>query len=93
MQILYSSLHNLNMDADEPIRKEIPSDFGPYLESYIEFATTSNDTSRKYTVQDKNRTVVSCISDLFVDMLRQGDIITDSDVPDAVLEAVYTIFR
>lgn len=48
MQILYSSLHNLNMDADDPIRKEIPSDFGPYLESYIEFATTSNDTYDGY---------------------------------------------
>lgn len=88
MQILYSSLHNMNMEADDPIRKEIPSDFGPYLESYIEFATTSNDTSRKYTVQDKNRTVVSCISDLFVDVLRQGDIITDSDVPNAMADSI-----
>jgi len=88
MQILYSSLHNLNMEADDPIRKEIPSDFGPYMESYIEFATTSNDTSRQYTVKDKNRTVVSCVSDLYTDALRQGDVITESDVQDAMADSI-----
>lgn len=82
MQILYSSLHNLNMDLDDPIRKDIPEDFDSYMSSYIEFATTENNASRNYLVRDKNRTVLNCISDLFLDVIRQGDMITNPEVPD-----------
>ena len=88
MQILYSSLHNLNMELDDPIRKEIPPDFGPYMESYIEFATKSNDTSREYTVKDQNRTVVSCVSDLFLDALRQGNVIAEEDILDSKSDSI-----
>lgn len=88
MQILYSSLHNLNMEADEPIRKRIPSDFESYMESYIKFATTANDTSREYMVKDKNRTVVSCVSDLFLDVIHQGDVITEPDLPDSMSDSI-----
>lgn len=88
MQILYSSLHNLDMNQDDPIRKQIPSDFGSFMQSYIEFATSSNDTSREYTVRDKNRTVVSCLSDLFSDVLKQGEVIMESDIPDSMSDSI-----
>lgn len=88
MQVLYSSLHNLDLNQDEPVRKDIPSDFGSFMQSYIEFATSSNDTSREYTVRDKNRTVVSCLSDLFGDVLKQGDVVTDPSVPDAMSDSI-----
>ena len=88
MQVLYSSLHNLDLNQNEPIRKDIPSDFGTFIHAYIEFATASNDTSREYTVRDKNRTVVSCISDLFNDALEQEDVITNHEVPDSVSDSI-----
>ena len=88
MQILYSSLHNLDMHQDDPIRKQIPSDFVSFMQSYIQFATSSNDTSREYTVRNKNRTVVSCLSDLFSDVLKQGDVITDPGIPDAMADSI-----
>ncbi len=88
MQILYSSLHNLDLNQDEPVRKDIPSDFESFMQSYIEFATSSNDTSREYTVRDKNRTVVSCLSDLFGDVLKQGDVITDPSVSDSMSDSI-----
>ncbi|MBQ8306772.1 MAG: hypothetical protein IJX90_11220 [Blautia sp.] len=88
MQVLYSSLHNLDLNQDEPVRKDIPSDFGSFMQSYIEFATSSNDTTREYTVRDKNRTVVSCLSDLFCDVLKQGDIVTDPVVPDSMSDSI-----
>lgn len=88
MQILYSSLHNLDLNQDEPIRKDIPSDFSSYMQSYIEFATTSNDTSREYTVRDKNRAAVSCISDLFTDVVKQGDVVTVPDIPDSMADSI-----
>ena len=88
MQILYSSLHNLDVNQNQSIRKDIPSDFGAFMQAYIEFTTFSNDTSREYTVRDKNRTVVSCISDLFKDALGQGDVITNKDVPDSMSDSI-----
>lgn len=88
MQVLYSSLHNLNLDQDEPVRKVIPSDFESFIQSYIEFATSSNNTSREYTARDKNRTVVSCLSDLFGEVQKQGDVIKDSSVPDAMSDSI-----
>ena len=88
MQILYSSLHNLDLNQNDPIRKTIPSDFGAFIQAYIEFATASNDTSREYTVRDKDRTVVSCISDLFMDALGQGDVITNQDVLNSKSDSI-----
>ena len=88
MQVLYSSLHNLNLNQDEPVRKDIPSDFESFIQSYIEFATSSNDTSREYAVRDKSRTVVSCLSDLFSDVLRQGDLVEDPNIPDAMSDSI-----
>ena len=35
MQILYSSLHNLDMAQDRPVRKAIPADFNSYMDAYI----------------------------------------------------------
>ena len=48
MQILYSSLHNLDMAQDRPVRKAIPADFNSYMDAYIKFATTENNSSREY---------------------------------------------
>ena len=88
MQILYSSLHNLDMNQDEPIQKEIPPDFDLFMQSYVEYVTSLNDTSREYTVRDKNRTVVSCLSDLFIDVLKQGSVITAAEVSDAMSDSI-----
>lgn len=88
MQILYSSLHNLDLNQDAPIRKDIPSDFGSFMQSYIEFVTSSNGIFRAYTVRDQNRTVVSCLTALFSDVLKQGDVITDSGISDAMSESI-----
>lgn len=60
MEILYRSLHNLDLNMDIPIRKEIPSDFNSYIARYINFATTENKISRMYSVPNHNTTVVHC---------------------------------
>lgn len=47
MRIIYSSLHNLDMSQDAPIKKVIPTDFNSYMNAYIDFATKENDSSRE----------------------------------------------
>ena len=79
MEILYRSLHNLDLGMDNPVRKEIPSDFDSYIAEYIHFATSENKTSRMYSVLDHNTTVMHCIADLVADVVRQGNIVTDDD--------------
>ena len=37
------------MTQDRPVRKAIPADFNSYMDAYIKFATTENDSSREYT--------------------------------------------
>lgn len=80
MEILYRSLHNLDLSMDDPVQKEIPSDFNSYITEYINFATTENKTSKIYSVPDHNTTVMHCIADLVVDIVRQGDAVTDETV-------------
>ena len=65
MKVIYSSLHNLDLNTENPVNKEIPEDFDSYMESYIQFATAANPSSREYTVIDDNRTVVNCIIQIF----------------------------
>ena len=79
MQILYSSLHNLDMAQDRPVRKAIPTDFNAYMDAYIKFAATENDSSREYNPIDANRTVLRCVSSIYSDVLHQGDAVTDED--------------
>lgn len=79
MQILYSSLHNLDMSQGTPIKKNIPADFNSYVEAYIKFATEDNDSSREYNPIDVNRTVLRCVSDIFEDVLQQGGVVTNDD--------------
>lgn len=67
MEILYCSLHNLELGMDASIRKEIPSDFNSYITEYINFATTENKVSKMYSVPDHNTTVMHCIADLNAD--------------------------
>ena len=88
MQILYRSLHNLDMNQDVPIRKTIPADFNSYMHDYIEFATTKNDSSREYKPIDVNRTVLRCISLIFSDVLHQGDVITDATELDELSDSI-----
>ena len=64
MQILFSSLHNLDLAQDDPVKKDIPDDFKPFIERYINYACNENKTFRLYIVSDINRTVVNCISKL-----------------------------
>ena len=65
MRILYSSLHNLDMKQDNPVRKTIPADFNSYMDAYIKFATKENSTSREYNPIDSNRMVLQCVSSIF----------------------------
>lgn len=58
MEILYRSLHNLDLSKDAPVRKEIPSDFNSYITEYINFAANENKTSRIYSVPDHNTTAM-----------------------------------
>ena len=77
MQILYSSLHNLDLAMDSPIRKKMPSDFTTFMEAYVEFATTENKNSREYVPIDPNRTVLRCVSSIYTDVLEQDDEVAD----------------
>jgi hypothetical protein len=77
MQILYSSLHNLDLAKDSPIRKKIPSDFTTFMDAYVEFATTENKNSREYVPIDPNRTVLRCVSSIYTDVLDQDDEVAD----------------
>lgn len=88
MQVLYSSLHNLDMAKDEPIRKAIPADFNSYMEAYIKFATTENDSSREYNPIDANRTVLKCVSTIFSNVLHQGDAVTDIEALDDLANSI-----
>lgn len=88
MRILYSSLHNLDMNQDSPIRKAIPEDFSSYMDAYIKFATTENDSSREYNPVDANRTVLRCISSIFTDVLHQGDVVTDASELDEFSDSI-----
>ena len=40
MEILYRSLHNLDLSMEDPVRKEIPSDFDSYITEYINLQQT-----------------------------------------------------
>lgn len=95
MEILYRSLHNLDLNMDNSVRKEIPSDFDSYIAEYIHFATTENRTSRMYSVPDHNTTVMHCVSDLAANVVQQGNIVTDETVPlelsDSIARKLFVI--
>lgn len=95
MEILYRSLHNLDLSMDDPIRKEIPSDFNSYIMEYINFATTENKTSRMYSVSEHNTTVMHCVAELTIDVVQQGNVVTDETVPlelsDSIARKLFVI--
>ena len=66
MRIEYNSLHNLDLNLTDPIRKEISADFGSFIKNYIE-ETLSGKTTKEYTIIDPNRTTVRCVVDIFND--------------------------
>lgn len=80
MEVLYCSLHNLDLSMDDPVRKEIPSDFNSYISDYINFATTENKISRMYSVPDHNTTVMHCVAGLAAEVIRQGYTVTDETI-------------
>ena len=88
MEILYRSLHNLDLSMDTPIRKEIPSDFDFYIAEYIRFAMTENKTSKMYSVPDHNTTVMHCIAELAVDVIQQGDVAADETLPMELADSI-----
>lgn len=81
MEILYRSLHNLDLSMDDPVPKEIPSDFDSYIAEYIRFATTGNKISKTYFVPDHNTTVMNCVADLAADIIQQGNMVADEILP------------
>ena len=87
MEILYRSLHNLDLSMEEPIRKEIPSDFDSYIAEYINFATSENKTSKMYSVPDHNTTVMHCIADLAVNIIQQN-METDENLPTELSDSI-----
>lgn len=88
MEILYCSLHNLDLGKDDPVRKEIPSDFNSYISEYVSFATTENKTSRIYSVPDYNTTVMHCIAELAAGAVWQGNKVTDEAVPSELSDSI-----
>lgn len=84
MRTIYNSLHNLDLNTEEPINKTITEDFGLYMESCIKFATTDNPSSREYALLDNNQTVVDCIKKLF-SLYQQGYIRPAKEDEDEVL--------
>lgn len=95
MEILYCSLHNLDLGKDDPVRKEIPSDFNSYIAEYVNFATTENKTSRMYSVPDHNTTVMHCIAELAAGAGRQGNEVTDdaasSELSDSIARKLFVV--
>lgn len=81
MEILYRSLHNLDLSMDNPVQKEIPSDFDSYIAEYIRFATFENKASKMYFVPDRNTTVMHCVADLTTDIIQQGNMAADDTLP------------
>ncbi len=76
------------MNQDMPIRKDIPVDFNTYMDAYIKFATTENGASREYTLIDRNRTVVNCVSSIFTDALVQGGVVLDLGDADEYADSI-----
>lgn len=95
MEILYRSLHNLDLSLDNPVQKEIPSDFDLYIAEYIRFATTENKISRTYFVPDRNTTVMHCVADLAADVIQQGNMVVDEALPlelsDSIARKLFVI--
>ena len=73
MIIHFKSLHNLNLESNELIRKVINDDFESYLKEYISFSVIENDTKRDYSIPDVNTTVVHCVSEILKGVLSQSD--------------------
>lgn len=95
MEILYRSLYNLDLSMDNPVQKEIPSDFNSYIAEYINFAATENKTSRMYFVPDHNTTVMHCVADLVANIVQQGNITADEtlsmELSDSIARKLFVI--
>lgn len=95
MEILYRSLHNLDLSMEDPVRKEIPSDFDSYIAEYVHFAATENKTSKMYSVLDHNTTVMHCIADLTADIIQQGNKAADetlaTELSDSIARKLFAI--
>lgn len=97
MRVIYSSLHNMDLNSENPVNKEIPEDFDSYMESYIRFAAAENPSSREYTEIDHNYTVVNCITQIFSlakDGYERPTVqLREEDIEDEVLPLLTSIAR
>ena len=58
MEIIYSSLHNLDLNSKELFCVDIPNEFDSFIKSYIEFAVKENRSFKKCVSKD-NKTIVA----------------------------------
>ena len=89
MIIHFKSLHNLDLEADELVRKEINEDFESYLREYITFSVTENDTKRDYSIPDENTTVVHCVSEILSGVLSHSESIYE--LADSIARKLLTV--
>lgn len=89
MNILYKSLHNINLEADELTRKEINEDFELYLKDYISFSVRENETKRNFKIEDENATVAHCISEIFMGVISQSE--TISELADSIARKLLNV--
>ena len=59
-----------------------------YMDAYIKFATTENDSSREYNPIDANRTVLRCVAAIYIDVLHQEDVVTDESELDEFADSI-----
>lgn len=78
---LFRSLHNVSVSDNAVVRKEIPNDFGTFMNEYIRFAR-QNDTTKRYSVHDMQTQVVNCIANIVTASLKPD--CDSSDVAEAV---------
>ena len=88
MEILYSSLHNLNLNEDNPTRKKISMDFNIYLDSYIQFVMNENKTTREYVSLNEHGTVLRSIFSFFDAYICQVDEINNRECLDDIMNEV-----
>ena len=84
---LYTSLHNLDLEEDAPIRKDISTDFDEFIKGYIK-TTINSKTSRDYTIRDPNRTTINCVSKILEEVLRQGKVLSDKKNVDELADSI-----
>jgi hypothetical protein len=58
------------------------------MDTYIEFATKENDSSREYTVIDANRTVMNCVTSMYSQIISQSECGFDKSIVDELSDSI-----